>query len=242
MAPARRVALQLGRCLIALSLPVAAAAQDPPAAGQAPPTPGAVVVQRVENGPAVGFDMKYVNVGGDAALFLGGSGGYVFDGKLLVGGAGYLRLDRSYPGKQTTCQWGLIIVVPVMQCSEQVVNESGDFYGGLLVGWRALRTDRVSLSVGGLVGGGLVKIGWDGAERVVNPIVPSTGSHSPRGEQYLYDQGYLVFEPQVGVAVALGGPVLLAGSAGYRLIGSANGLDDQLKGMTASVSFRVHIR
>jgi hypothetical protein len=53
---------------------------------------------------------------------------------------------------------------------------------------------------------------------------------------------YLVFEPQVDVAVALGGPVVLAGSAGYRLIGSANGLEDHLKGMTASISvrFRLH--
>jgi hypothetical protein len=186
--------------------------------------------------------MKVVSVGGDDASFAGASGGHVFDGKLLVGGALYMRLDRSYPGTQTTCDWALIVVVPVVQCSEQVVNESGDFYGGLVVGWRALRGDRLSLSVGGLVGGGLVKIGWDGSERVVNPIVPSTGSHSPAGEQYLYDQGYLVFEPQIDVAVALAGPVALAGSVGYRVIGSANGLEDHLKGMTASISvrFRLH--
>lgn len=242
MAPAPRIARHLGSCLIALALPATVAAQDPPGAGQAPPTPGGAVVQKVEQGPAVGFAMKFVSVGGDDALFAGASGGYVFDGKLLVGGAGYMRLDRSYPGTQTTCEWGLLIVIPVAQCSEQMVNESGDFYGGLVVGWRALRGDRVSLSVGGLVGGGLVKIGWDGSQRVVNPVVPAAGSHSSAEEPYLYDQAYLVFEPQIDVAVALAGPVVLAGSAGYRVIGSANGLEDHLKGMTASVSFRVRIR
>jgi len=242
MAPAHRVAFQLGSCLMALVLPAVAAAQGPPDPRVAPPAPGVVAVQQVENGPAVRFDMKFVNVGGQDALFTGVAGGHVFDGKLFVGGAAYMRLDRSYPGTEMTCEWGLIVVVPIVQCSEQVVNESGDVYGGLQVQWRALRTDRVSFGVGGLVGAGLVKIGWDGSRSVVNPVVPSTGSDASADGPHLYDQGYLVFEPQVDVAVALGGPVVLAGSAGYRLIGSANGLDDHLKGMTASISvrFRLH--
>jgi hypothetical protein len=158
--------------------------------------------------------MKVVSVGGDVASFAGASGGHVFDGKFLVGGAGYMRLGRSYPGTQTTCEWGLLIVIPVAQCSEQVVNESGDFNGGLVV-----------------AGAPCAAIAYRSAWAV-----------SSAGDQYLYDRAYLVFEPQIDVAVALAGPVVLAGSAGYRLIGSANGLEDPLKGMTASVSFRVHVR
>jgi hypothetical protein len=242
MAPARRVALQLGGCLISLLLPVVAAAQDPPDPRVTLPTPGVVAVRQVENGPAVGFDMKFVDVGGQGALFTGVASGYVFDGKLVVGAGAYMRIDRTYPRTDVACGWSTIIIIPVMTCSEQVVIESGDFYGGLQVRWRALRTNRVSFGVGGLAGAGLVKIGWDGSRSVVNPVVPSTGSDSSADGSYLYEQMYLVFEPQVDVAVALGGPVVLAGSAGYRLIGSANGLDDHLRGMTASISvrFRLH--
>jgi hypothetical protein len=242
MAPARRVARQLGSCLIALVLPAVAAAQEPPDPGVARPAPGAVAVQQVENGPAAGFGMKFVNVGGQDALFTGVAGGYVFDGKLFVGAGAYMRVDRTYPRTDVACAWSAIIIIPVMNCSEQVVNESGDFYGGLQVQWRALHADRVSFGVGGLVGAGLVKIGWDGSRSVVNPVVPSTGSDASADRLFLYEQMYLVFEPQLDVAVALGGPVVLAGSAGYRLIGSANGLDDHLRGMTASISvrFRLH--
>lgn len=68
MAPARRVVAGVRVCLVALLLPALAAAQDPPAAGQAPLAPGSVIVQQVENGPAAGFGTKYVNVGGQNAL------------------------------------------------------------------------------------------------------------------------------------------------------------------------------
>lgn len=166
----------------------------------------------------------------------------MFDGKLFVGGGAYLRLDRTYPGTKTTCELGLVIVVPAVQCSEQVVDESGDFYGGLQLQWRALRTERVSFGVGGLAGAGLVTIGWDGSRNVVNPVFASTGNGVSADGFYLYEQMYLVFEPQLDVAVALGGPVVLAGSAGYGFIGAADGFDDQLRGMTASISVRFRLR
>jgi len=90
----------------------------------------------------------------------------------------------------------------------------------------------------GLVGGGQVKIGWDGSGREVSPAVSGPGGELPAEGLILYDQGYFVFEPEVDVSVIVGSHVMLAGSVGYRMISHANGLEDQLKGMTASFSVR----
>ena len=231
MPRSRRVEVLLGACLIALALPVVAAGQDQPVGGQVPvaapqplPARGDVAVSRVDNGYVVGGSVKFATVGGQQALYLGPEAGAVFDGKLLVGGGLYLRLDRAY---ETSYQsWG----------NGQQTLEPGDIYGGLTLGWRAVRTNAVSVAARGLVGAGLVKVGWNGSQGVVNPLMPRTGPNTLEDGSYMFDQGYLVFEPQVDVSVLLGPTFALGGGVGYRMIGRAAGFEDQLKGMTVSFS------
>jgi hypothetical protein len=243
MPHARRVAVFLGACLVALALPAIAAGQQPPVPGrnpvgpgQLPPEQGSPIVSRVETGSVVGGDLKFATVGGQQALFLGGSGGYLFDGRFLVGGALYARVDRAYRVEGSGCHDASVVSV----CANGSEIKSGDVYGGLLLGWRALRTRAVTVGVGGLFGLGAVTMGWDGAQSVVNPNVPGPGSHSSADVYELYDQGYFIFEPQVDVAVSLGPRVVLAGGLGYRMIGYTSGLNDQLKGLAVSLSVRVH--
>jgi len=227
----RRVAALWPACLIALALPVVAAGQDSPDRGQVPvaapqplPAQGDVAVSRVDNGYVVGGGVKLATVGGQQALYVGPDAGAVFDGRLLVGGGLYMRLDRAY---ETSYQsWS----------GEQQLLEPGDVYGGLLLGWRAVRANPVSIAVRGLVGAGLVKVGWNGSQGVVNPLMPRTAPNTLEDGSYLFDQGYLVFEPQVDVSVSLGPKLALGGGVGYRLIGRAGGFEDQLKGMTVSFS------
>jgi hypothetical protein len=223
--------------LFALAVPVIATAQHTPSAG-AVPSPREVASLQPTKGPAFGFGMKYVDVGGQSGLFTDMSGGYEFGGQFFVGAGAYMRVDRAYPRRDMSCSWELVIVVPVVNCSEQVVNESGDFYGGLLLRWRPLLTGRVSIGAGGLVGAGLVKIGWDGAKTVVTPASSTPGNAT--SADGLYDQMYLVVEPQMDVAVAVNRYVTLTGGIGYRTIGAADGLEKHLGGMTASLA--VHLR
>lgn len=215
--------------LIALVLPVIAAGQDLPVRGEVPlaapqprPAQGDVAVSLVDDGYFAGGGVKFATVAGQQALYLGPEGGAVFDGRLLVGGGFYMRLDRAYETSYDNAS------------GEHQALEPGDIYGGLMLGWRVVRTTAVSIAARGLVGAGLVKVGWNGSRGVVNPLMPRTGPNTLEDGSYMFDQGYLVFEPQVDVSVALGRRLRLGGGVGYRMIGRAGGFEDQLEGMTVS--------
>jgi len=236
---APRAAALYAACMIALASH--AAAQEAGTDGRpAPsPAPGEVVVQRVLNGPVFGSDVKFASVGGDWALYFGASGGFVFDGRLLLGGGVFMRLDRGYPEKETVCGWQSPSLSSIGRgCWEYEYSAPGDFYGGLLAGWRVIGGGRFSLSARGLVGGGEAKIGWDGSERVVNPAVNGPEGEVPVEALRLYDQPYFVFEPQVDASFIVGSHVVIGGGVGYRVIGHADGLEDRLKGLTAFASVR----
>jgi hypothetical protein len=218
-----------------------AAAQEAGTDGRRAPSPaqGEMVVQRVLNGPVFGTDVKFASVGGDWALYFGSSGGFVFDGRLLLGGGFFMRLDRGYPEKETVCGWQSSGLSSIGRgCWEYEYSAPGDFYGGLLAGWRVVGGGRFSLIARGLVGGGEAKIGWDGSERVVNPAVNGPEGEVPVEALRLYDQPYFVFEPQVDASFIVGSHVVIGGGVGYRVIGHANGLEDRLKGLTAFASVR----
>jgi hypothetical protein len=58
------------------------------------------------------------------------------------------------------------------------------------------------------------------------------------GGYYAYDQSYFVFEPQVNVSLRLVPGVAVVGGVGYRVIGWANGWEDQIQGMTGTFAIR----
>lgn len=202
-------------CVSAMSPLTAAAGPGdqkpaPPPAGKSP-----VIVERVENGPVFGAEVKYTQVDNRDAVLLGGYGGALFDNILLIGGAGYWQINSDY--------------------------HLGTGYGGLIVEWYALRTSAVSLSARGLVGGGVSTVSWGGYPvppggcgygRHGSPPVPCGGGY---GE---YDQAYFIFEPQMNVTVRLAPGVSLAGGVGYRVVGAANGFEDQIGGLTGTFAIR----
>ena len=154
MPRAPRPATLVAACLVAALLPAVAAAQDDGAAVQPPPAQGAALVQRVQQGAVADFNVKFVSVGGQQALFVGGSGGFVFDGRLLVGSGVYMRLDRSYGEKYEGCVSSVVLLaIPSRTCYEAEPRESSDLYAGVQVGWHAVRRGRVSVAARALVGG-----------------------------------------------------------------------------------------
>ena len=209
--------------LIAAAPRVAVAADDPQGPGQPPPGRGTVVVEQVENGPLFGVEFKFTDLNGRDAYLLGGYAGAIFDGKLFIGGAGYWQVNS--PGDD---YYGYH-------------NLNG--YGGLVLEWYAWRSPVVSVSARGLIGGGVANIGWEDYYVPDYPRGPQPkhgGGYPPQGGYYYstFDQGYFVFEPQVNLSVRIVPGLAVVGGAGYRVIGWANGWEDQLQGFTATVAIR----
>jgi hypothetical protein len=213
-------------CIIALS-PIAAAGQDVRPQSQAAPAKGTVVVEQVENGPVFGAEFKYAQIDHQDAFLLGGYGGIVFDDKLLVGGAGYWRVDNYFNDYYHGSY-------------DYYGHHYADGYGGLLLEWFALRTPAVAVSARGLVGGGVSTItpGWAGDPYMNVPAGYHGPAYPPAGYYYQYEQAYFVFEPQANVTVRLAPGLSMAGGVGYRVIGCANGFEDQLQGLTATFAIR----
>ena len=220
----RRVFAVIAAVLLIAAAPrVAVAADDPQGPGQPPPGRGTVVVEQVENGPLFGVEFKFADLNGRDAYLLGGYAGAIFDGKLFVGGAGYWQVNsdgNDYYGYH---------------------NLNG--YGGLVLEWYAWRSPVVSLSARGLIGGGVANIGWEDYFVPDYPKGPQPrhgGGYPPQGGYYYstFDQGYFVFEPQVNLSVRIVPGLAVVGGAGYRVIGWANGWEDQLQGFTATVAIR----
>jgi hypothetical protein len=232
-------------CLLAASPRGAAAAGgDPQRPSQPPPSQGNVVVEQVHNGPAFGFEFKYTEMNRDDAFLLGGYLGVLFDNKLFIGGAGYWQVDQywnDYNGGYDDYDYGYDYGDCYHGCGDyygynDYYGTSG--YGGLLVEWFALRSPAVSLSARGLVGGGVATVGWRDDVYIAQPAGGRGMVYPAPPAYYVFDQTYFVFEPQVNVTVRVAPGMALVGGVGYRVIGWANGWEDQIQGLTGTFAIR----
>jgi hypothetical protein len=223
-----------GAAVIALSPLVAIAGQGPQRPAQPPAGQGTVVVEQVENGPAFGAEFKYTEMNGKDAFLMGGHAGVIFDGTLFIGGAGYWQVDSGhYDGYgRDDNRYGY-----------NDYDHHNDYYGvngygGLLLEWYALRSPVVSASARGLVGGGVATVGWNDYAYVNQPAPRHGSAYPPAGRYYAYDQTYFVFEPQVNVTLRIAHGMAVVGGVGYRVIGWANGWEDQIQGLTGTFAIR----
>ena len=118
-------------------------------------------------------------------------------------------------------------------------------YLGLVVGWYAPVGDQVRFGARGLVGGGYATltdsfpVSGPNRPRPFGDWTGMNGGHT--GDtvvpQFRWDQGFLVFEPQVDVLVRVTDWMRFNAGVGYRVIGAANGFENRLRGVTGSVAF-----
>jgi hypothetical protein len=227
--------------LMAASPIAATAGDDPQGSGQPPPIRSNVVIEPVYNGPLFGLEFKFTEIAGRDAYLFGGYAGALFDDRLFVGGAGYWQMDDDcygYGGYYGGCGYDDYYYDDPYYDYNHGVNG----YGGLMVEWYALRSSVVNVSARALVGGGIANIGWEEYYDDY-PVVPRPkhgGAYPPAGGYYYYtfDQGYFVFEPQLNITLRIAPGFSLVGGAGYRVIGWANGWEDQLQGFTATAAIR----
>jgi hypothetical protein len=211
----RAIQAALVGAALLLAAPASARTEDPQAPPAAPKS-SSVVVERVQNTAIFAPDFKYTNIDNVDGLLLGGYGGVLFDNKIFLGGGGYWMVNGDD------------------------LHELG--YGGVIVEWHLVRSKTASVSVGGLVGGGVARVSY------YDTVYPMPGPHYghggyssggyPHGGYWVYDQGFFVGEPQVTAVIRLGGGASFAATAGYRLAAFAEGAEDQIRGLTAGVSIR----
>ena len=198
-----------------LGAPAASQAADPQAP-PAKPISSKVVVERVENTAIFAPDFKYTDVDHTDGFLLGAYGGVLLDKTVFFGGGGYWMVNGD--------------------------DLHGLGYGGVIVEWHLLRSRAASVSVGGLGGYGLARVS---TYQGYGYPVPAPGPHHGGGYggyghsgYWLYDQGFMVGEPQVSVVFKIGNNAAIAANVGYRFAAFANGAEDQINGLTAGVSIR----
>jgi hypothetical protein len=166
----------LRRCvplMLLLAAPGALAQGGPPPA-QAPPQqePEVLIPRGARHG---GWGAPVVHVStlrGEAAVFVGGRGGWLLDGRVTIGGGGF----------------GLVNDVPappeVEGPGEDLDLEMG--YGGLWLEYTFAPAELVHVSVGTLVGGGGLSLVWHGG-----------GSYGSQSEGFFVAEPTVVVELNV---------------------------------------------
>jgi len=198
MTRATRVTRLVGAALLALAAPALAQ--------QAPAGTGPMVVERVKNGFTAAPVVRFGAVDDQTRVLAGGEAGWVFDQRLLIGGAGFGLVNGG---------------------RDEVVG-----YGGG-VGWQFLpASSPIRFGVKTLIGGGTATLP---AEIGTLPVGRRPGNIRPGTRIFVRDD-YAVFEPEVTVHIRLSDLLHVSAGAAYRTTASAGLLDGRLNGPAASLA------
>lgn len=203
---------------LAILMSSAASAQTPPAPADIAP-PSQLIVEKIENGWLVAPDVRVTDLDGRTGTLAGGYVGRITDRALTFGGGGYWLTNRDDQFKMA--------------------------YGGAVVQWMAHADRTVGFGLRALVGGGSATMPRPLGE-VVN--LDALNRHRPRQLRFgqidpntpvAVNDDFLVFEPQADVLWNLSPRYRINFGVGYRLVGWAPYLGDQLRGVSGSIALQV---
>jgi hypothetical protein len=180
---------------------------------------GPLVFQPVQNGWVVAPEVKATQLNDRYGTLVGGYVGFLTDESFLVGGSLYWLADGA--------------------------RDRGMTYGGFTLGWFVPLGHAVRFGARGLIGAG------SGTTRVTltYPLGggPYWGHNADSDSNVLgqtgtrkaaYRTNFFIAEPEASFIVRLTDWMSLDASVGYRVVGAANGLEDQFRGPTGSVAIR----
>jgi hypothetical protein len=195
----------LAACIVLALLPIAAAAQADDGNTQ-PASQGPMIVERIHSGVLFAPEVKATRFDGKVSGLVGGSIGWVSDETLFIGGGGYWMPERRRSDREMA-------------------------YGGLVVQWFALTSERVGVSAKALVGGGSATL--PGTVTQILPLPPQRDLDRMTPAQFndllrsrtvtstvRLRQDFLVAEPEVNARIGLTRHVRLTVGAGYRFTGT----------------------
>ena len=215
----RPIAALIALCIASL-LPSAAAAQTP-----SPASP--LKIEPIDSGFVVAPDARFTEVNDKFATLAGVYGGWLTDRTLLVGAAGYWLANRDD-------------------------NFKMQYFGGV-GSWTLGARRKVGLRAGALVGGGSATLaktygdlfgeipaGAPGLSRDHRLSFRGRGG-SPITSATLVrvNEDFFIAEPQVNAVMSLTKWLHLDAGIGYRLIGGADLLNEDLRGISGSVALQL---
>ena len=200
----------------------------PAAAQQAAPTRAtALEIKELEDGFVVAPDVRFSQVNDRTATLAGVYGGWLTDRTLLVGGGAYWLTNRDDDLK--------------MQ------------YAGGLVRWTVGGHRRVGVSAGALVGVGDATLSRTYGDVLGIPVGTAISNFARFGDSRNHrgpgqivtsdtrvriSDNFFVAEPQVNALWNITPWMRLDVGVGYRFIGAADLLDDELRGPSGSIAFQ----
>jgi hypothetical protein len=215
----RPIAALIALCIASL-LPSAAAAQTP-----SPASP--LKIEPIDSGFVVAPDARFTEVNDKFATLAGVYGGWLTDRPLLVGAGGYWLANRDD-------------------------NFKMQYFGGV-GSWTIGARRKVGLRAGALVGGGsatLAKTYGDlfGEIPAGAPGLSRDHGLSSRGRGgspitsatlVRVNEDFFIAEPQVNAVMSFTKWLHLDAGIGYRLIGGADLLNEDLRGISGSVALQL---
>jgi len=180
-----------------------------PALAQQAGPGGPLVIQPIENHVVVAPEVKITDLEGETGTLVGATVGWLKDGQLLLGGAGYGLVDYGHHN-----------------------NTPGFGYGGFVIGWYFDPDRPVSVSAKALLGfggftnsHGVVPVPYcatpnDPACVTVNPN-SSVDNHG--NDFFHFHNGFAVLEPEMDVHAKISKHAQITGGIGYRIAGAYYG-------------------
>jgi len=198
-----------------------------PAGAQTSPASNPLRIEPMENGFVIAPDARFTAVNDKFATLAGAYGGWLTDRTLLVGGGGYWLANRDD-------------------------NFKMQYFGGV-GSWTIGAHRKVGVRAGALVGGGSatlaktygdlfgeVPAGAPGMDRNRRLSFRGRGgSPITRATQVRVNEDFFIAEPQVNAVLSLTKWLRLDAGVGYRLIGGADLLKDDLRGISGSIALQL---
>jgi hypothetical protein len=204
--------------LLALTASVAAASPQEPASGGQSSRPaqarqGPLVLQPISSGFVFTPEVRFTEVNHSYGTMFGGSGGWLYDESLFVGGAFYGLVGGA--------------------------DDAQMWYGGFVTGWSAPVGKFVRLGARGLFGWGHSEY----LDQWTDPGYCRHGTcYGPSTQKAWIHQDFWIFEPQATATFKLGQKVALELGGGYRLTGNNYyGWDNHVNGGFGSVGLRLGV-
>lgn len=202
--------------ICAVLFPRATAAQQP---GR---TSEPLQIETIHSGWVIAPDAKFTTINDDFATLAGAYGGWVTDDTLLIGGGAYWLANREH---------GFEVQ-----------------YGGAIGRWTIGAHRRLGVTAGALVGlgdatltrtfGDLVGDRLNVSESTLRNLRGWHGSLLTAATPVLVSDNFFVTEPQVSALWRLTGWLRLDAGVSYRVVGGADLLDDQLRGVSGRVALQ----
>ena len=191
----------------------------------APSSKGPLVVEQIQSGWIFSPDVRATDLDGKTGALAGGYLGHLTDRTWVIGAGGYFLTNRDDDFKMA--------------------------YGGPVFEW-LIRADRkIGFGVRTLVGAGTATLPRLASD-FIDPRVLASSTDRRRGTFNLTDlrridpnatvaihDDFFVAEPQVNVMWNVSAGQRLVFGLGYRAVGLAPLLGDQLNGLSGSVSFQI---